>query len=182
VPDSEESVTPEASHEHNNVAAKATRRVMLRIMRGWFADLLGTFRSTRDSDAHAQGGPMSLDHRKTDDGSHFVAINALKVLLFRDGDHWIAQSLELDYAAAGESIADVKHRFTEGLCLTIGEHIKKYESIEHLVRPAPPEIWQRYFLEPEYSRVQSVEDMPMVDCGRDVPALRRLAFLEPSHA
>ena len=121
---------------------------------------------------------MTLKHQRNEDGSHHVEIHALKVLLIEDGDHWVAQGLDLDYAAAGSTIADAKHRFSQGLCHTIGEHLAKYESIEKLIRPAPREVWQLFY-RLEQSLETSVQELPSSPGGPIVGAFSRLAFLQP---
>jgi hypothetical protein len=117
---------------------------------------------------------MTLRHHRNNDGSHTVEISTLRVLLFRDGAHWIAQGLDLDYAASGETISDVKRRFSDGLCLTINEHLEKHENLDFLIRPAPPEVW-RHFYRIEESLETSLQEEAN---NSPIAALRRLAFLQ----
>lgn len=128
-----------------------------------------------------QGQAMTLKHHRQNDGSHRVEIHALKVLLIQEGDHWIAQGLDLDFAAAGESVADVKRRFSEGLGHTIGAHLAKNDSLDALIRPAPPEVWQMYF-RLQRSLETTVQDLPESYGGGPVSTFRKLAFLQPSEA
>lgn len=123
---------------------------------------------------------MTVKHRRNDDGSHLVEIHALKVLLLQEGRHWIAQGLDLDYAAAGESIADAKQRFSEGLLQTICAHIKKNESLEALIRPAPREYWQLYY-RTQRTLETSVQELP--DSHSELAGVfKKLAFLQPTAA
>ena len=71
-----------------------------------------------------------------------VNIGNLRVAISEDGGRWFAQGLEIDYAADGTSLEDVKTRFERGLDLTIGEHIRRFRNIDHLLVGAPPESWR----------------------------------------
>ncbi len=70
-----------------------------------------------------------------------VAILNLQVILAPDGGQWTAQAIEIDYAAGGTSEEDAKSRFESGLCATIHEHLARFGSLEHLLTPAPQELW-----------------------------------------
>ena len=72
-----------------------------------------------------------------------VGILDLQVLLAKDGDGWVAQGIELDYAACGSSRDDVKDRFERGLCATIQAHLNRFGDIERLLKPTPPATWTR---------------------------------------
>jgi len=79
---------------------------------------------------------------KTKEGSaHIVGFGNLRVVITNDDGSWFAQALEIDYAAQGKSMEDVKKRFEHGLAVTIDEHLKIYGSIKMLLQPAPPEVW-----------------------------------------
>lgn len=71
-----------------------------------------------------------------------VGIGNLRVKITHDDGAWFAQGLEIDYAAQGSSLEDVKRRFEKGLLATIGEHLRIYGTIRKLLQPAAPEIWQ----------------------------------------
>ncbi len=71
-----------------------------------------------------------------------VGVWNLHVLVTNDDGSWFAQAAEIDYAAQGESLDDVKKRFEEGLCSTIDLHLRMYDSIDNMIQPAPPEVWQ----------------------------------------
>ena len=77
------------------------------------------------------------------ENEHTVLVG-LRVLITRDGDLWSAQGLEIDYAACGHDLADVKHRFVSGLSRTIQVYLEKYQSIESLIKQAPQEDWKEY--------------------------------------
>ena len=93
------------------------------------------------------------DHRATaihgtmaDGSTHVVGIGNLRVVLMNDDGSWFAQGLEIDYAAEGISLEDVKEKFAEGLCATIEEHLKLFGTIEKMLKPAPAEIWRNVLL------------------------------------
>jgi hypothetical protein len=68
---------------------------------------------------------------------HLVGLGSIRVLICPDGDCWFAQGVEIDYAAQGASIEDVKKRFEVGLRATIEENLKIYDSIDGLLAFAP---------------------------------------------
>lgn len=67
-----------------------------------------------------------------------VGILNLQVVLAPDGDAWIAQAIEFDYAAAGNDQEDVKKRFEDGLRATIQEHFNIFGGLENLLGSRPP--------------------------------------------
>lgn len=66
----------------------------------------------------------------------------LHVRITRDDEHWFAQGYEIDYAAEGDSLDDVKLRFQCGLSATIQEHLKIFGTAAKLLMPSPAEVWQ----------------------------------------
>lgn len=65
----------------------------------------------------------------------------LQVILAPEAGMWIAQAIEIDYAAAGESLDDAKERFEDGLAGTISENLKRFGNLDSLLGPAPPKPW-----------------------------------------
>ena len=89
--------------------------------------------------------------------THVVGIGNLRVMVCKDTDGvWFAQGLEVDYAANGHSVKEVKKNFEDGLAATLELHIKAYNQIEHFLNPAPASVWKelwkagRHF---EYSQI-----------------------------
>lgn len=71
-----------------------------------------------------------------------VGILNLQVILAPEGNSWIAQAIEFDYAAGGDSVEDVKQRFEDGLHATIQEHFNMHGNLHHLLNSrAPSELW-----------------------------------------
>ena len=79
---------------------------------------------------------------ETPDGKAVVGVWNLHVRIATDDDCWFAQGFEIDFAAQGDSLADVKARFQHGLTATIHEHLKLFGTAEGILKPAPPEVWK----------------------------------------
>lgn len=75
---------------------------------------------------------------------HIVGLEALRVLLTKDGDSWFAQGLEIDYAAAGDTIDDVKSNFEAGLRFTVREHLKMHGHIKNVLKVADQDAWAEF--------------------------------------
>jgi hypothetical protein len=86
----------------------------------------------------------SILHAISDNGDHAVGVSALSVLVEPDGDAWIAQGIEIDYAASGTTLEDAKRRFEAGLKATIREHLRRYSNVERLLRWAPNSVVQHF--------------------------------------
>ena len=92
--------------------------------------------------------PTVVVQASTEDGSlQMVGIGNLRVIITydADSDSWFARGLEIDYAAQGESLKDVKKRFYEGLRQTVQENLTTYGDVTHILKVAPPEVWAEYF-------------------------------------
>lgn len=70
-----------------------------------------------------------------------VGIWNLHVIITHDDGSWFAQAAEIDYAAQGDSIEDVKSRFQQGLCSTIHEHLTVYGNLDQFLQPPPADVW-----------------------------------------
>jgi hypothetical protein len=80
-------------------------------------------------------------HGKSPDGkNHIVGLWNIRVLICPDGPAWFAQGIDIDYAAQGNTLDDVKLRFQEGLRATIEQNLKTYDTIERLLAFAPPSV------------------------------------------
>jgi len=106
--------------------------------------------SEKESTKYEYQGPefdpnASIEHAPGDLGDH-VFVKNLHVLITNDESVWVAQGLELDYAAQGDTLDEVKMAFTDGLFLTINENLKQFgdSGIQKLLVPAPPETWLPY--------------------------------------
>lgn len=79
--------------------------------------------------------------RKTKDGEAVVGIGNLRVVIIPDGEFWFAQGLEINYAAYGKSVEDVKQKFQDGICATIHQHLIRYGHIRNFLKASPPSVW-----------------------------------------
>lgn len=94
------------------------------------------------SDQKQENKEVFAIHGKTDDGgTHLVGIGNLRVIITNENESWFAQGLEIDYAAQGVSLEDVKKRFGQGLHATIKENLKLFGTIENLLHAAPHDVW-----------------------------------------
>ena len=82
---------------------------------------------------------------KKDGPVHTVLIPDIKVLVSNNDGSWFAQGLEIDYAAQGQSLQDVKNKFSEGLERTLDAHLATYKNIKGVLQLAPKEYWDQYF-------------------------------------
>jgi hypothetical protein len=74
-----------------------------------------------------------------------VGIRNLRVLIKEEEPNvWVALGLEIDYAAQGRSIAEVKQRFQDGLRSTITEQLKQYRSIKQLLVKASDDVFLEF--------------------------------------
>jgi|CXWL01.1.fsa_nt_gi hypothetical protein len=83
-------------------------------------------------------------HLKTGN-KHVVGVKALHVMLIPDGNYWFAQGLEIDYAAYAASLEDAKENFSNGLALTVAEHLTMYGDIKKLLHVASQDVWDEYY-------------------------------------
>jgi hypothetical protein len=84
----------------------------------------------------------ALAVHKKDGETHLVGIGNLRVIVCKDGDVWFAQGLEIDYAANGRTLKEVKHNFEEGLAKTIDLHVKVHDKLDQFLNAAPPPVWK----------------------------------------
>ena len=82
-------------------------------------------------------------HARDGDGGHLVAIGNLRVLLCEAHGEWLAQGIEIDYAATGDSLEEAQHYFEIGLSDTVRLHLERFQTIGHLLRFAPEAFWKR---------------------------------------
>ena len=78
------------------------------------------------------------------DGSRLACLENLRVLITKEDGVWLAQGLEIDYAIDGDSLADVKKRFEDGLTMTITSNLRVHNSINPLLQVAPQKIWNQW--------------------------------------
>jgi len=90
-------------------------------------------------------GSATVFHGKAEDGTNVVGIGNIRVVVTQDEDSWFAQGLEIDYAAQGKTLKDVRKQFEEGLSATVHEHLRVFGTINKLLRVAPPDVWRELY-------------------------------------
>ena len=68
--------------------------------------------------------------------------NNIRVIIIPDGPSFFAQGVEVDCAAQGDTIEEVKNNFEDGLSATVYQHLKVYGHIEKLLVPTPVEAFK----------------------------------------
>jgi hypothetical protein len=123
---------------------------------------------------------MHTRHMVDDRGRHHVTIDGLRVWIYQDGPHWIAHGIDIDYATSGDTLEEARHLFALGLCRTIVEHLRRFNTLERLLsRRAPDEIYQRWLHELERDRLTFIaEDFSVPE--EELPPWRRPATLPHS--
>lgn len=76
---------------------------------------------------------------------HAVGVLSLRVLLVEDTSGWFAQGLDIDYAASGLTVDEVKKSFEVGFCATVHEHLVMHGSIDRLLKPADQDVWKEFY-------------------------------------
>lgn len=93
------------------------------------------------------------------DGSALVGILDLQVILAEESPNaWVAQGIEIDYAAGGGSLEEAKSNFEHGIVATVHEHLNTFGSIKQFMCQAPNDAWFDLLLKHDgdihlYSRV-----------------------------
>jgi len=89
---------------------------------------------------------MKTDTQPEGKALYGVGIFDLQVILAEEAPNsWVAQAMEIDYAAGGTTLEDVQTRFEQGLCATIHEHLTVFGDLDKLVVPALPEFWKHLY-------------------------------------
>lgn len=87
-------------------------------------------------------GNASATQHRLDEQHARVYIDALRVIIVEESPGvWSALGVEIDYAASGESLDAVRQNFERGLALTIHANLRKFGTIERLLRFSPPSEW-----------------------------------------
>jgi len=76
-------------------------------------------------------------------GPGFVDVRlSLLVALYRDGGQWVAHALELDLVTFAPTVEAAKERLLKSIEFWVDDAVK-HDTFDQMMRPAPPEIWQR---------------------------------------
>lgn len=100
---------------------------------------------------------------ETDGQNHIVGVGNLRVIVCQDQDStWLAQGLEIDYLATGDSAEQAKTNFEIGFEATINLHINIHRTINHFLKVAPQNVWDELKgmgTQYRYSQVSFHEDL-----------------------
>ena len=88
---------------------------------------------------------MTEAHHIKDSDNHIVHLDKLTVLITQEDDSWIAQGIEINYFAYGDSVEDVQEAFEIGLFETVKEYLNKNGNIISMLQWAPSEIINEYY-------------------------------------
>lgn len=86
---------------------------------------------------HASGASVSHDQ---DGDHHWVGIADLMVLLAKTKHGWVAQGVQIDYAAFGDSERDAVDSFVQGLSFSLQSHLERFNELKKMLQPAPTEV------------------------------------------
>ncbi len=64
----------------------------------------------------------------------------VRVVMFKDGEDWVAHCLDMDLVATGNSLPGVKKEIEKLMISQIGFALKN-DNLPAIFRPAPPEIF-----------------------------------------
>ena len=84
--------------------------------------------SDNENFAHEHVAASTATHR-----IDAVGVWNLTVMIYQEGDFWVAQGLDIDHVTQGHSVAEVKQRFQEAFTATLNEHLRKHQSIQKFV-------------------------------------------------
>ncbi|MGA3026969.1 MAG: hypothetical protein ABSF98_19605 [Bryobacteraceae bacterium] len=115
---------------------------------------------------------------------HAVAIWNLHVLLIPSGSNWVAQGVEIDYVAQGDSIEGAKHNFEHGLESSIDLNIRMYGNIEGLLTFGPDEVLREAVLHrgTQYKVYSQLTAHDMSERYRQVLPFNNVVFLKKDAA
>jgi hypothetical protein len=100
---------------------------------------------------------------------HVVGIGNLRVTITRDGPFWLAQGLEIDYFAQGDSLADAKQNFQDGLAATIRAHLSRFGTIQKVLKVAPQRVWDQLVTTGTYHLHSQVSFHDLVPAIKEIP-------------
>lgn len=110
-----------------------------------------------------------------------LSFRDLRVVVVRDGTQWFAQGVDVDYAASGVSIEDVKQRFALGLVKSLLLNLEETGSVDRFLKYPPRDEIERLEAGPDSKKLRlSVSSEPF---PANIPLpYDRIAFYEPQAA
>lgn len=116
-------------------------------------------------------------HLRDEENRHAVMLGHIRVLVRERHGEWFAQGIEVDYAASGESMEDVQSRFERGLAATVHVHLRRFSSLDRLLKFAPRAEVEKLDADEYQLNLVSIHDI-----GPDMNhfPFGRIAYLEES--
>ena len=114
---------------------------------------------------------------------HVVEIGNLRVLVTEKEGEWFAQGIEIDYAASGWSMEELQQRFERGLSATVDLHLRRFDSIERLLKFAPESIWRQLKAPQAFDfSMVTLHDLSTLGSGMQRLPFDRIAYLPEMRA
>ena len=88
---------------------------------------------------------MTEAHHIKERNDHLIFLDNLTVLITKENESWIAQGIEINYFAYGDSIEDVQEAFEIGLFETAKAHLNRNGNIIPMLEWAPGKILNKYY-------------------------------------
>ena len=110
--------------------------------------------------------------------NYLFYIENLTVIITQEGDSWIAQGVQINYFAYGDSVKDAQKSFETGLYETVKAHLERFGSIIHMLEYAPDRILNKYYEEPQKF---SFNQIGFVSVKEGALPVRNLRFVEPEY-
>jgi len=121
-------------------------------------------------------------HASNPDGEHLVAFGTLRVLMFEQDGEWLAQGIEIDYAASGSSLDDAQWYFERGLAETVHLHLRRFQTIDRLLRFAPEAVWKPLQAKHAYHLgMVTTHDLTAAQGALTQLPFDRIVYLQASH-
>jgi predicted RNase H-like HicB family nuclease len=110
-----------------------------------------------------------------------VGFGNLRVLIIEDDGDWFAQCQDLNYAAQGTSLEEVKLNFERGLAATVEEHLRIFGHIENLLGHAPSLSLRRQLMHkmPQRFRYSQVTVHQLPEKLQDAIQFAGIEFIRP---
>jgi hypothetical protein len=123
---------------------------------------------------------MIAVHEQSDD-LHVVGLGNLRVFIIEDEGMWFAQCQDINYAAQGASLAEVKQNFEQGLAATVDEHLKVFGNIENLLASIPSSRIRQELMRkiPQAFRYSQVTIHRLPEALQKVIPFQAIEFIQP---
>lgn len=126
--------------------------------------------------------PAVVAHAKHDDAEAVVAALHVLVCPAKEGG-FLAQGIEINYLATGDTEEEAKEHFAEGFTRTIMAYLELRRPLDGLFKTkTPSEYVMKYYEGTSRPSLHCVVSRRKVDIPENVPVPRDLAFLSAATA